>query len=178
MSSDLHVIGMGNILYRDEGVGVYAAHYLQAAYRFTPAIGIADGATMGFGLMNYFQISGPPARLIILDALLARNQPGAIYRLTGEQLTGLGPAMRPTAHEVDAIQLLQLATALGSPPEMTLLGIVPADTSELAIGLTPELSAAFPQYIEAALAEMRARGIRAQRSRSLSLNDVIGELVT
>ena len=77
---------MGNILFRDEGVGVYAAHCLRAAYRFTPAIEIADGAMMGFGLMNYFQLKGPPARhLLIPDALLADGRPGAIYRLSGDQ---------------------------------------------------------------------------------------------
>lgn len=178
MSSDLHVIGMGNILYRDEGVGVYAAHYLRAAYQFTPAIEVIDGALMGFGLMTYFQASGPPSRLIILDALLADDRPGAVYRLSGEQLTGLGPDMRLTAHEVDAVQLLKLATALGNPPEMTLLGIVPADTSELAVGLTPELGAAFPQYVDAALAELRRYGVHGEQSRPLALDDVIGELVT
>ncbi|HEY5989182.1 MAG TPA: hydrogenase maturation protease [Streptosporangiaceae bacterium] len=178
MTSNPQVIGMGNILFRDEGVGVYAAHYLRAAYRFTPAIEIADGATMGFGLMNYFQLAGPPARLLILDALLADDQPGAVYLLANDQLTSIGPTMRPTAHEVDPIQLLKLATAFGRPPEMSLLGIVPADTSELAVGLTPELSAAFTRYVDAAIAELGACGVRAEQVRSVSLDDVIGELVT
>lgn len=169
---------MGNILFRDEGVGVYAAHYLRAAYRLTPAVEIADGATMGFGLMDYFQPSGPPARLLVLDALLADARPGAIYRLSGDQLTGLGPDMRPTAHEVDPIQLLKLATALGRPPDMTLLGIVPADATELAVGLTPELGAAFPRYVQAAIAELGACGVHAELVRHLSLDDVIGSLVT
>ena len=43
------VVGVGNILYRDEGVGVYAAHYLRQAFRFTPEIDVADGALLGFG---------------------------------------------------------------------------------------------------------------------------------
>ena len=133
---------------------------------------------MGFGLMNYFQPAGPPARLVILDALLADDQPGAVYRLSGDQLTSLGPAMRPTAHEVEPIQLLKLAAALGRPPEMSLLGIVPADTSELAVGLTPELGAAFPRYVDAAIAELAVCGVHAERFRSVSLDEVIGELVT
>lgn len=177
-SPDVHVVGVGNILFRDEGIGVYAAHYLRAAYRFTPAIEIADGATMGFGLMDYFQPAGTRQRLIILDALLADDQPGAIYRLGSEQLTGLGPAMRPTAHEVDPIQLLKLATALGYPPEMSLLGIVPADTKALAVGLTPDLGAAFPRFVAAVIAELRACGVCAQLVRPVSLDDVIGELLT
>jgi hydrogenase maturation protease len=175
---DLHVIGMGNILYRDEGIGVYAAHYLRQAYRFTPAVQIADGAAMGFGLMDYFQPSGPAPRLLILDALLADDQPGAIYRLSGDQLLDLGPAMRPTAHEVDPIQLLKLSTALGQPPEMVLLGIVPADTAAMAIGLTPQLRIAFSSFANEAIAVLRAWGVRAEPARDFSLDDVIGGLVT
>jgi hydrogenase maturation protease len=175
---EVHVIGMGNILYRDEGIGVYAARCLQDAYRFTPAIDIADGAAAGFGLMDYFQLAGPPLRLLVLDAMLADSQPGAIYRLTGDQLLDLGPAMRPTAHEVDPIQLLKLATAFGQPPEMVLLGIVPADAAELAIGLTPDLAAAFCRFVDAAVAELGAWGVHAQPIRPISLDDVIGGLVT
>jgi hydrogenase maturation protease len=175
---EIHVVGMGNILFRDEGIGVYAAHYLRRAYHFTPAIEIADGAAMGFGLMDYFRPTEPGQRLLILDALLADDQPGAIYRLAGDQLLDLGPAMRPTAHEVDPIQLLKLATALGQPPEMVLLGIVPADATELGLGLTEKLGSAFGRFVAEAVAELRSCGIEVERVRSLSLDDVIGGLVT
>lgn len=60
---------------------------------------------------------------------------------------------------------------------MTLLGIVPADTSDLAVGLTLALRAAFPRYVDAVIAELAACGVRADRVRPLSLDDVIGDLV-
>lgn len=177
-SPDVHVVGMGNILYRDEGIGVYAARSLQQAYRFTPAVEVADGAALGFGLMDYFQVSGPLLRLLVLDALLADDQAGAIYRLSGDQLLDLGPALRPTAHEVDPLALLKLATAFGQPPEMVLLGIVPADAAGLGLGLTRELGAAFCRFVDAAVAELGRWGVQAERVRAISLDDVIGGLVT
>lgn len=177
-SPEIHVIGMGNILYRDEGIGVYTAHYLRRAYRFSPAVEIADGAAIGFGLNDYFQPSGPRMRLLVLDAMLADGPPGAIYRLPGDRLLDLGPAMRPTAHEVDPIQLLKMATALGHPPEVVLLGIVPADASGMEVSLTARMRAAFPAFADAAIAELSAWGVRAERVSEVALDDVIGGLVT
>jgi hydrogenase maturation protease len=176
--ADVHVVGMGNILYRDEGVGVYAARCLQTAFRYEPTIEIADGAAMGFGLIDFFQPAERRQRLLILDAMLADDRPGAIYRISGDQLLDLGPAMRPTAHEVDPLQLLRLATALGEPPEMVLLGIVPADAREMHVGLTPDLEAAFPRFVDAAVAELRAFGVLAVPTGRVALHEVIGGLTT
>lgn len=172
--SDVTVIGMGNILYRDEGVGVYAIHQLRAAYRFQPAIELVDGAMLGFELLDYFH---PGADLLILDALLADDRPGAVYRLPAEELLRLGPDTHPMAHEVDPVQQLRLATALGEPIDLALIGIVPADTSGFEVGLSPQLRAAFPAFVEAVLAELQRRGVHAERIRSVPLDEVIGGLV-
>ena len=172
--SELAVLGMGNILYRDEGVGVYAVHHLRAAYRFRPAIELVDGAMLGFALTDYFRAG---AQLLVLDALLADDQPGAVYRLPAEELLRLGPGAQPMAHEVDPVQQLKLAKALGDPLDLALIGVVPADTSGFEVGLTPQLRSAFPAFIEAVLAELRQRGIHADRVRSVSLDEVVGGLV-
>ena len=169
------VVGVGNILYCDEGVGVYAARYLQQAYRFTPEIEVADGAALGFSLMDFFDDGWT---VIVLDALLADGGPGAVYRLPTERLLDLGPDVSPTAHEVDPILLLKRARALGQLPEMMLLGIVPQDVSQMSLGLTPALAAAFPRFLDATLSEIRARGVRAECVRTMSLDDVIEGLVS
>ena len=169
------VVGVGNVLYRDEGVGVYAANYLQQAYRFTPEIEVADGALLGFALMDFFE---GDSTVIVLDALLADRDPGAVYRLPTDRLLDLGPDVTPTAHEVDPLHLLKRARALGQSTEMVLIGIVPQNTSQMALGLTPTLAAAFPRFIDAALIEIRARGVRAERVRAMALEDVIEGLVS
>lgn len=174
-SERIHVVGMGNILYRDEGVGVYAARYLQAAYRFRPDINVVDGATLGFGLMDLFERG---AKIIVLDALVTDALPGSMYRLSGEMLLELGPSMQPTAHEVEPLELLKLATILGEPPDVVLMGIVPADASTMALGLTPQLAAVFPSYVDAILSELRASGVRTELIRRLEFDDVVESLVT
>jgi hydrogenase maturation protease len=166
---------MGNILYLDEGIGVYAARYLQAAYRFQPEIDVVDGATLGFGLMELFE-SG--AKIIVLDALVTDAPAGTIYRLPRAQLLDLGPSMQPTAHEVEPLELLKLAEVLGEPPDMVLIGIVPADAKTMAVGLTSELEAAFPAFVDAVLSEIRGGGIQADLVRRLSFADVVESLVT
>ena len=167
------VVGVGNILYRDEGVGVYAAHYLRQAFAFTPEIDVADGALLGFGLMDFFAADGT---VIVLDALLADGAPGSIYRLATDRLLELGRAVIPTAHEVDPVHLLGRARALGERVEMVLLGIVPADASEMAVGLTPALADAFPRFVDAAVLELRAQGVHAERIDAISLDQVIDGL--
>jgi hydrogenase maturation protease len=174
-SPSLCVVGMGNILYRDEGVGVYAARCLERAFRFDPEIVIADGAAMGFGVIDIFDDC---STVLVLDGILTDQPPGTIYRLGAEQLLHLAPSVRMTAHEVEPLQLLQLSPVFTEPPEMVLLGIVPAETSEMEVGLTPQLEAAFPRFVEAVVAELRDRGIHAEQIRPIALGDVIGSLVT
>jgi hydrogenase maturation protease len=174
-SEHVHVVGMGNLLYRDEGIGVYAARYLQDAYRFSPEIDVVDGATLGFGLMELFEGG---AKIIVLDALMTNAPAGTVYRLPREQLLDLGPSMQPTAHEVEPLELLKLAEVLGEPPDMVLMGVVPADAKTMAVGLTPALEAAFPAYVDAVVSEIRASGVQAELVRRLSCDEVIESLVT
>ena len=174
-SERVHVVGMGNILYGDEGVGVYAARYLNAAYRFSPDIDVVDGATLGFGLMELFEKG---AKIIVLDALAVDARPGTTYRLPREELLNLGPEMQPTAHEVEPLELLKLAEVVGEPPDMVLFGIVPADARTMQVGLTPALAAAFPAFVDAVISEIRASGINAELVRPMSVDEVIESLVT
>lgn len=169
----IRVVGVGNILYRDEGVGVFAAHNLKQAFAFTPPVEIIDGALLGFSLIDVF---ADRTTVIVLDALLADAEPGTIYRLATDQLLALGDEVTPTAHEIDPINLLKHARAFGNDVEMILIGIVPEDASQMALGLTPPLGAAFDRFIAAAVSELKAQGVRAQRTRAITLEQVIDEL--
>lgn len=171
----VYVVGMGNILYGDEGIGVYAARCLEGSYRFSPDIDVVDGAALGFGLMELFEKG---AKIIVLDALMADAPAGSIYRLPRAQLLELGPSMQPTAHEVEPLELLKLSQVLGESPDMVLMGIVPADARTMRVGLTPELEAAFPGYVDAVVTELRAGGVQAEQVRRLSFEDVLESLVT
>lgn len=168
------VLGVGNILYGDEGVGVYAAHALERCFDFSPGVDVVDGATLGFEMIELFSRSVP---LIVLDALAADAEEGSIFRLPAGELLRLGPDVRPTAHEVDPLHLLKMAPLLGGEPEVVMLGIVPASTAP-GVGLSPALEAAFGSYVETALSELLRSGVLAEPVAPLSLDGVIDSLVS
>lgn len=174
MTSDVTVVGMGNLLYRDEGVGVYAAHYLQSVYAFEPGITILDGATLGFALTDLFDDG---ARILVLDAVLAEAPPGTVFRLPASELLRLGSDVTPTAHEVDPIHLLKQATALDVALDLSLVGIVPRDAHHLDVGLTPEVLAGFQAFVDAAVAELGRWGVSATQVGAASIDEVIESLV-
>ena len=174
MTSEPAVVGVGNILWRDEGVGVLAAHYLRDNYFFDPPVQVIDGAMLGFALIDLFTDG---ARLLVLDALLTDAAPGTVFRLPGHELLDLGPDMVPTAHEVDPIHQFKQADMLGVDMDMSMVAIVPQDASQMGLGLTPELREAFPAYIEAALAELDSWGITATRSAGADVDAVLDSLV-
>lgn len=169
------VLGVGNLLYGDEGVGVCAARALERAFRFTPEVEVVDGATLGFTMVDVFLRA---RTLIVLDALAADAPPGTIFRLPAAELRTLGPEYQPTAHEVDPLHLLQLAPLFGEPPDTVLIGIVPACTEQVTVGLSPPLAAAFGDYVGAVLAELGAHGVRAEEVAPPSLDDALTSLVS
>jgi hydrogenase maturation protease len=78
------VLGLGNILLRDEGVGVKVIEALQQQYIFTPPVRIIDGGTLGFALINEIEDC---KTIIVVDAVKAGNEPGTIYRFTRDEVT-------------------------------------------------------------------------------------------
>lgn len=168
------VLGVGNILYGDEGVGVLAARALDRSFRFVPEVEIVDGATLGFDMIDVFCRA---TTLIVLDALATGAPAGSIFRLPADRLRGLGPEIQPTAHEVDPLHLLRLAPLFGEAPEVVLIGIVPSSTSEVTVGLSPRLAAAFPSFVGAVLTELEDLGVRADALAPLSLDEAVTSLV-
>ena len=82
------VIGVGNMLFKDEGIGIYASEYIKQNYEFDDKeLEIIDGGTLGFKLMAYFQEYD---NVIILDTVSIEDEVGGIYRLPSDVLLGLG----------------------------------------------------------------------------------------
>lgn len=167
------VLGVGNILYGDEGIGAYAAHALARCFRFAPEVEVVDGATLGFDMIDLFTGS---SSMIVLDALAADAEPGSIFRLPADKLRQLGPEFRPTAHEVDPLHILRMAPLFCDPPELVLIGIVPS-TTNIAVGLGPTLEAAFGDFVETVVSELTTNGIRVTQIAPVVLDEVVGGLV-
>lgn len=153
------VIGVGNLLFKDEGVGILAAKYLEQNYNFEGDIEIIDGGTLGFKLMTYFQEYD---NVIILDTVSIEDKVGDIYRLPSDVLLGLGQ-YRKTAHEVEIVEMLEICSVLDKHAEVTIIGIIPEDIISVQIGLTKTIEAKFIGLINQALIDIENLGIKVEK---------------
>jgi len=165
------VVGAGTVIFRDEGVGVYAQRYLAENYDFTGDLTLVDGGVLGFQLMTYYTDYD---RVIILDTITMKEElPGALYNIPGEELLGLG-SYKQTAHEVEIVEMLEIAALNGNLSDVSIIGIVPEDILSVKVGLSDTLKKTFPYFIDAALLELEKSGIEATPKREqLSLDAVI-----
>lgn len=116
------VLGIGNILLSDEGVGPKVAWRLKAEYRFPPNVEIYDGGTTGLGLLPYISEAD---YLVIVDAINGPGEPGSIYRYTVDDFE-LNIPKKMSIHDVGLIECLALAELDGSTPQKTIiLGVKP-----------------------------------------------------
>lgn len=98
------VLGVGNILYTDEGLGVRAVQFLEQNYVFAPHIQLMDGGTQGLQLMDCMMSCG---KLIVVDAVLCEESAGTIYTLKGDALRK-SLAFRDSLHQTDLVDTLVL----------------------------------------------------------------------
>jgi hydrogenase maturation protease len=148
------LLGVGNILYRDEGLGVYALQRLESAYAFSDNLTLMDGGTMGKLLMHALLDHD---RVIVLDAVLGGEAPGTVYRLEGEALRkSLG--FHDSQHQVDLVDTLISCELVGHRPDTVVIGMQPGDYTSMGTELTEACLAAMPKFISHALEEVQASG--------------------
>lgn len=143
------VLGIGNILLRDEGIGVRVVEAM-AAGPLPEGVEVADGGTGG---ANLVELIADRRKVIVVDAMDAGETPGTILRLTPEDLA---PSDRPhcSLHEFGLVDTLHIAQRLGcAPDEVIVLGVQPA-TLESGLELSPEMTAAMPRIIAAVHTEL------------------------
>lgn len=127
------VLGVGNILLRDDGVGVRVVEKLQAEYDFSRNVDLMDGGTLGLRLMA--PISEADV-LIVADAVKNGGPPGTVYRLPAEMLAKR-VAFKNSLHQLNLVETLTLTEILGKSPEVAVVvGIEPADISPWGVELT------------------------------------------
>ncbi len=154
-SCSVALIGLGNILLRDEGVGVAVIKKLQDQYRFDPPINIIDGGTVGFGLIVEIQDCH---KIIIVDAVKADGEPGTIYRFTKNDIQFNAP-QKFSAHNIGFLEVMQQWQMLGINPDVTIVGIEPQDISSWGMQLSECLQAKLPKLIAIVLEELENAGI-------------------
>ncbi|MBL4903457.1 hydrogenase maturation protease [Desulfocapsa sp. AH-315-G09] len=156
MTKQCAVIGIGNTLLGDEGVGVHIVERLQRNYRFAPEIALIDGGCAGLNLYFILERYDP---VIIIDALaLHAGTPGSLHIISGDELTGK-ETDGCSAHSVgigDVLLLLRSLAAL--PKDMVLVGIVP-DSLDFGFRLSPIISGQVQPMEDIILQQLHFRNI-------------------
>lgn len=151
------VLGIGNIVMGDDGVGVLVAQRIQQEYRFADNVEILDGGTLGLDLLPKLE---NVTNLIMIDAVETGQKAGTCIRLYGEELP-IALETKVSPHQMGLKDLLAVSTLMGhTPHEMVLIGVQPGSI-DMEIGLTAEVEAQFENLVSMVLAELSNWGIEA-----------------
>jgi len=117
------VLGVGNFLLSDEGVGIHVAHQLQNM-PLTSDVEVIDGGTGGFELITHLE---GRKKVIIVDAVRTDDEPGTVYRFTPEDIA---PHRQDSfsVHQLSLHELFSFVQKMMSPPEVVVYGVVPQET--------------------------------------------------
>jgi len=155
-SPDVVVMGLGNLLMQDEGVGIHALRSLQEQYQFEPDVQLIDGGTSGMDLLPYFR---PDSYVLLIDAMNFSETPGEIGRVEGDDIMArLNTKM--SVHHLGLSDLLSTVKLLDiEPADLVLIGVQP-ETIELFLGLSPKLEAVIPKIVQYAVEQLEKWGVK------------------
>lgn len=141
MEKEILILGIGNVLLGDEGIGVHVVRALEG--EALPAnVQLLDGGTGGFHLLSIFQ---QYKKIILIDATLDGKIPGTVSLLKPKYAKDFPRTL--SAHDIGLKDLVESAALLGSLPEITLVTISIADQQPLSMELSNEVQLAIKEVI-------------------------------
>ena len=160
--AEVTILGVGNVILKDEGFGVRVAEYLDHHYTFPDSVQIVDGGTLGIELTQY--VTGTN-KLLVIDSINGGAEPGTVFRFHNDAIMEHFQD-KLSAHEVGIQDVLALLTVTGHKiPDVIVIGAQPFDV-EAGVGLSDGMQALLPQIVEQALKDLGNWGIEAQRKES------------
>ena len=135
------VLGVGNLLLRDEGFGVHLIRYIEERYAFPDTVSLMDGGTSGIFLAPFFE---GVKKVLVVDVVRSDEPPGTVLRFTQDELKARSMQLRMSPHQVGILEILEICNLRGKAPEQVdFLGIAPSDMTT-GIGLSPVLEDRLP----------------------------------
>jgi hydrogenase maturation protease len=148
------VLGMGNILLEDEGLGIRALELLQRDYAFPPGVELLDGGTTGMGLLDDI---GGRDHVLVLDAVQTGEPPGTLVVMRGSEVP-VYFGIRVTPHQLGLADVLATLELSGEQPgSVTVLGMVP-ESLELSLELSGLIQSRLEELVRAAVSELASLG--------------------
>ena len=138
------ILGIGNLLMKDDGVGSHVIQYLQdAGIELPEDVEAIDGGTAGYDLIPLMK---DREKIIIIDALKVNDEPGSVYRFSPEHL--ISSKTIYSLHDLGVREIIKQLQLLGDLPEIEIIGIVPEDIGTLEIGLSDSVQKSIPKAVE------------------------------
>ena len=161
MKKQVALIGLGNILLGDEGVGVRAIQALRDEFDFSDEVSLLDGGTLGLDLLPFLEGKD---KVLFLDALDVKKKPGIITILEDDEIPSFfGQAL--SFHQVGLADLLLACQLMEiKPARVSLIGIQP-EKIETGLLLSQTIQENFEEYIQAILNKLGEWGIQSPKKR-------------
>jgi hydrogenase maturation protease len=152
---EVMVLGIGCILYSDEGFGVRVVQKMEQQYEFSENVLLVDGGVLGINLLG---VISKPDHLIVVDAIRNNGHPGDLYRLEKDAIPDRIRA-KNSLHQIDFLEALTLCQALDKVPQTVIIGVEPQDIDTQSLELTPATQAQVDPVIDMVLCELDRLGI-------------------
>lgn len=170
---DTLVLGIGNLLWADEGFGVRALEALNAAYQFADNVRLMDGGTQGIFLLPWVRDA---KRLLIFDAIDFGLAPATLKVIRGDDVPRYMGVKKVSMHQAGFQEVLMSAQLSGEFPEqLALIGVQPALLDDYGGSLTPGIRKQLDPAVETACGILRDWGVAAQRRPApLAADELVG----
>ena len=173
MKSKISIVGLGNILLRDEGVGVHTVEALRKKYDFPEEVRLLDGGTLGLDLLPLIE---GMEKVLFIDAVDFQRAPGTIGVVEDEAIPScLEPKL--SLHHVGLSDLLFASSFMGTrPSEIALVGIQP-ETLEVGLELSKTVMDRFEKLLQAIVEKLREWGLEIKEKKDQESDYVPGHSI-
>jgi len=151
------VLGIGNVLWADEGFGVRCVEHQSSTWTFPETVRVMDGGTQGLYLLPFLEAAD---KLIVFDAVDYGEAPGTLKIVEDEAVPAFMGAKKMSLHQTGFQDVIATAKLLGRcPARLLLIGCQPEEIEDYGGGLRPRTAAQIAPAVEIALTRLRARGV-------------------
>lgn len=164
MTRNLLILGIGNVLWADEGFGVRCVEALAETYALPPHVRILDGGTQGLYLLPFLQEADS---LLVFDAIDYGLPPGTLKVVRDAEVPAFMGAKKMSLHQTGFQEVIATAQLMGCcPSPMALIGCQPVELEDYGGGLRPEVAAQIPQALALARGILAEWGVPLREGRT------------
>jgi hydrogenase maturation protease len=148
------ILGVGNLLMSDEGVGVHVIQRLVADYHLPEQVQVLDGGTLGMDLLYYLE---GVENLLLIDAVQARKEPGTLVHLEGDEVPAF-LSIKISPHQLGVPDMLAAAKLKDVYPQRIVLWGIQPEWMEIGLDLSPKVESRVSTIIQNILDQLQAWG--------------------